>query len=137
MPTRKVDQVLMMRNAHPMLPPLPEPDEARVPVEVWHGDRKVTVYAGETVLRIWGANINSEMSEEAFSLDAVQRAMDWLYADRAAVWRCAMEAAAQRLEWFARVGSGPNESDGEYAPLMAAAAALRALPVPGDKEPKE
>lgn len=57
-----------------------QPEPSAMPVEVWRGERKVTVYPGENVIRIWGANIDTDMSDEPFSLDAVQRAMDWLYA---------------------------------------------------------
>ncbi len=50
------------------------------PVEVWNGNRKVTVYPGFQVLRVWGSNMDTGMSDEPFSLEAVQSAMDWLYA---------------------------------------------------------
>lgn len=46
------------------------------PVEVWHGDRKVTVYPGERVLRVAGVN---DITDEPFSLKAVGDAFDWLY----------------------------------------------------------
>ncbi len=65
---------------------LPLPANPRVhvdidarPVEVWRGERKVTVYA-DSVLRSWGANIETEMSDESRTLESVQAAMDWLYA---------------------------------------------------------
>lgn len=48
------------------------------PVEVWHGDRKVTVYR-DVVLRIWGVNIDNEMSEEPRTHESVGAAFDWLY----------------------------------------------------------
>ncbi len=47
-------------------------------IEVWHGDRKVTVYP-DVVIRIWGIDIDNEMSEEPTTLTAVQSAFDWLY----------------------------------------------------------
>lgn len=48
------------------------------PVEVWRGDRKVTVYAN-TVIRVWGTNIETEMSAEPRTHGSVGAAMDWLY----------------------------------------------------------
>lgn len=46
--------------------------------EVWHGDKKVTVYP-DTVLRVWGTNMETEMTEHLKTLESVQAAMDWLY----------------------------------------------------------
>lgn len=57
-----------------------EPADYEPIVEVWHEGRKVTVYPPRLVLRVWGPNIVTEMSDEPFSLRAVQQAMDWLYA---------------------------------------------------------
>ncbi len=48
------------------------------PVEVWHGERKVSVYQ-DIVLRVWGPSLLTEMSEEPRTLRSVQDAMDWLY----------------------------------------------------------
>lgn len=48
------------------------------PVEAWHLDRKVTVYQ-DVVLRVWGADIDNEMSEEPRTMESVQAAFDWLY----------------------------------------------------------
>jgi hypothetical protein len=48
------------------------------PVEVWHGERKVTIYP-DFVLRIWGANIETEMSEAPRTIQSVQDAMTWLF----------------------------------------------------------
>lgn len=53
-------------------------------VEIWNGDRKVTIYPGENVLRIWGPNIVTEMSDTPWSHEAVQEAMRWLFAPVAA-----------------------------------------------------
>lgn len=50
-----------------------------VTVEVWNGTRKVTIYPSDTVLRIWGANMNTEMKDEPWSHEAVNAAMRWLY----------------------------------------------------------
>ena len=47
-------------------------------LEVWHADRKVTVYE-DTVLRIWGTHMENEMSDELRTMDSVQSAFDWLY----------------------------------------------------------
>jgi hypothetical protein len=49
-------------------------------VEVWRGDRKVTVYP-DVVLRIWGVDMDTEMSEEPKTLESVQTTFDWLYAN--------------------------------------------------------
>src|SRR4051812_44137314 len=49
------------------------------PVEVWHADRKVTVYS-DRVLRVWGTNIDTEMSDEPRTHEAVNAAFDSLYA---------------------------------------------------------
>jgi hypothetical protein len=56
------------------------PDDANCvrTVEAWHGERKVTIYPS-TVLRSWGTNIETEMSEEPRSHEAVGRALEWLY----------------------------------------------------------
>jgi hypothetical protein len=48
-------------------------------VEVWKGDRKVTIYPGDIVLRIWGVDVENEMSEEPHTLKSAQDAIDWLY----------------------------------------------------------
>jgi hypothetical protein len=50
------------------------------PIEVWHLDRKVTVY-DTVVLRVWGTNIDAEMTEEPRTMESVQTAFDWLYAE--------------------------------------------------------
>lgn len=47
-------------------------------LEVWNGDRKVTVYE-DIVLRIWGANMETEMSETKRSHETVDAAFRWLY----------------------------------------------------------
>jgi len=47
-------------------------------IEAWHGDRKITVYRS-TVIRVWGKNIDTEMSNEPRTLNSVQAALDWLY----------------------------------------------------------
>jgi hypothetical protein len=57
----------------------PAVDREAVPVEVWHGERKVTIYE-DCVLRVWGENIESQMSDAPRTLQTVQDAMDWLYA---------------------------------------------------------
>lgn len=48
-------------------------------VEVWNGVRKVTVYPPRSILRSWGSNMETEMADEPYTLQAVQEAMDWLY----------------------------------------------------------
>jgi hypothetical protein len=53
-------------------------------VELWHGERKVTVYK-DVVLRIWGAHIEDEMSDAPRTYQSVQEAIDWLYAPQAPV----------------------------------------------------
>jgi hypothetical protein len=50
-------------------------------VEVWHRDRKVVIYA-DSVMRGWGPNIETEMSNAPRSLQTVQDAMDWLYKEQ-------------------------------------------------------
>jgi hypothetical protein len=47
------------------------------PVEIWHGDRKITIYEDE-VLRVWGTNIDTEMSSEPRSHESVDAAFRWL-----------------------------------------------------------
>lgn len=47
-------------------------------VEAWNGDRKVTVYK-DVVMRIWGTDIDLDMSHEPRTLETVQAAFDWLY----------------------------------------------------------
>jgi hypothetical protein len=48
------------------------------PVEIWQGERKVSIYR-DSVVRSWGSNIDTEMSDEPRTLDSVQRSVDWLY----------------------------------------------------------
>jgi hypothetical protein len=55
----------MMENENPLL-------------EVWHKDRKVTVYK-DTIIRVWGTDLDNEMSETPNDLDWAQIAFDWLY----------------------------------------------------------
>jgi hypothetical protein len=50
-----------------------------IPLEAWHGERKVTIYS-DCVIRVWGANIETEMSDEPRTLQSVQDAMEWLFA---------------------------------------------------------
>jgi hypothetical protein len=50
-----------------------------IPVEAWHGERKVTIYS-DCVIRVWGSNIETEMSDEPRTLQSVQDAMEWLFA---------------------------------------------------------
>lgn len=54
--------------------------EGTFTVEVWRGDRKVTIHS-DIVIRVWGTNIETEMSDEPRSLESVQAAFDWLYGD--------------------------------------------------------
>jgi hypothetical protein len=54
-------------------------------VEVWHGNRKVTVYP-DAVLRVWGPTFD-QITDEPRSLHTVNAAFDWLY-----------ETAAQQQE---------------------------------------
>ena len=54
------------------------PGSADWSVEIWNGDRKVTIHK-DAVIRIWGINIDTEMSEKPRTLETMQAAMDWLY----------------------------------------------------------
>ena len=47
-------------------------------VEAWYEEKKVTIYR-DCVLRSWGQSLD-EMAQESRTLQAVQDAMDWLYA---------------------------------------------------------
>lgn len=71
--------VRLMRQAREVLSESSEPSER--PIEVWHGDRKVTIYA-DTVIRVWGADIENEMSDEPRTHESVGKALDWLYERR-------------------------------------------------------
>jgi len=53
-------------------------DAATFIVEAWHGDRKVTIYK-DVVMRIWGTDIDLDMSHETRTMETVQAAFDWLY----------------------------------------------------------
>jgi hypothetical protein len=69
---------------------------APVAVEVWNGERKVTVY-DDIVLRVWGPNMEDEMSEEPRSHETVGAAFKWLFDAAAPVagigkLRCEMRA---------------------------------------------
>lgn len=127
--TTKVDKAVGASAHHDMEPlyaaPQPSPTAApaqsrdpveagdEVPVEVWHGDRKVTIYT-DCVLRVWGANIESQMSDAPRTLQSVQDAMDWLYAPFAVVLddeRAAFEAWADERPYdLPRVPTGQYES---------------------------
>lgn len=64
------------------------------PIEVWRGEKKVTIYP-DSVLRSWGSNIDTEMSDEPINLSTIQRAMDWLYESPSA-------APKDKPEWEVR-----------------------------------
>jgi hypothetical protein len=49
-----------------------------IALEVRHGNRKVTIYL-DSILRSWGTNIDTEMSDEPRSFAADQAAFDWLF----------------------------------------------------------
>lgn len=55
-------------------------DNDQLLVEVWHGERKVSIYP-DIVIRVWGIDIDNEMSDEPKTLASVQAAFDWLYED--------------------------------------------------------
>ena len=57
----------------------PQPADSRPMAECWHGGRKVTVYPDE-VIRVWGTDLDNEMSSEPNRMETVQAAFDWLYA---------------------------------------------------------
>lgn len=48
-----------------------------VPVEMWHGQRKITIYK-DTVIRVWGVHIEDEMSDSPRTAQSVQAAFEWL-----------------------------------------------------------
>jgi hypothetical protein len=58
--------------------PAHEPEVESPPVEVWNGDRKVTIYE-DVVIRVWGPHIENEMSDEPRSHESVNAAIKWLY----------------------------------------------------------
>ena len=72
------------------------PDSADWSVEIWNGDRKVTIHR-DAVLRIWGINIDTEMSEEPRTLETMQAAMDWLYRAPAQAAQSDLETAREIL----------------------------------------
>ena len=47
-------------------------------VEAWHREKKVTVYR-DCIIRSWGPSLD-EIADEPRTLQAVQNAIDWLYA---------------------------------------------------------
>jgi hypothetical protein len=53
-----------------------EPEER--PVELWRGERKVSIYR-ETVLRVWGPDMDTQMDEKPRTHESVTAAVDWLY----------------------------------------------------------
>jgi hypothetical protein len=57
-------------------------------IEIWHGGRKVSIYPN-TVIRVWGVNFETEMSDEPRTLESTQSAVDWLY--------CVQQSPAQAL----------------------------------------
>jgi hypothetical protein len=67
--------------------PVPSP----APVELWRGNKKVTIYPGERVIRVWGANLETEMADEPHTLASAQAALDWLYESEVGVPSPAVE----------------------------------------------
>jgi hypothetical protein len=67
--------------------PAHEPEVESPPVEVWNGDRKVTIYE-DVVIRVWGPHIENEMSDEPRSHESVNAAIKWLYSSEPpCVWQ--------------------------------------------------
>lgn len=64
-------------------------------VEIWNGDRKVTIYP-DIVIRVWGPNLTTEMSDEPRSHESVNAAVAWLFAEQAGELESA-ESHAQML----------------------------------------
>lgn len=48
-------------------------------VEVWNGDKKVTIYR-DNVLRVWGPSMDDQMTDEPRNLETVNAAFQWLFA---------------------------------------------------------
>lgn len=66
----------------------------QTPVEIWRGNRKLSIYrhgAGANVLRVWGEDMNNQMSDVPYSHQAVQDALDWLYSS--------VETPAEPVGW--------------------------------------
>jgi|SRR6267154_164274 len=81
------DDGLPAYTAPPLLTDSAVDDDNAPTVECWNGEKKVTIYP-TTVLRSWGKNIDTEMSDEPRTLKSVDDAMRWLYGplDSAVFW---------------------------------------------------
>lgn len=125
---------------------LAEQSEAK-PVEIWKGDRKVTIYE-DLVLRSWGPNIYTEMFDEPRTLDSVQKAIEWCFdcdggpcvMDRTAQSEAdvakRVEPVAVRLECYAETQGEwfqVTERDAEH--FKSCGCAVRALGVISDVTP--
>lgn len=95
--TISIGQFARLRQMRAALTSAPaEPEE--VPIELWRGARKVTIYR-DSVLRSWGVNIETEMMDGPRNAVSIQCAIDWLYAAPAAPAKTPPAAgAAQAVE---------------------------------------
>jgi len=75
----KADAILAPAAQPPAAPVETEEEETCWPVEIWHGERKVSIYPS-SVLRIWGPNMDTHMTDETRTHETVAAAVDWLYA---------------------------------------------------------
>jgi hypothetical protein len=48
------------------------------PIEMWHSDRKISIYADE-ILRVWGGDVEEKMSSHPHTKQEVQNAVEWLF----------------------------------------------------------
>jgi len=73
------DPKIPLYRSPPLLTDSAVQDDDNAPaIECWNGEKKVTVYPS-TVLRSWGKNIETQMSDEPRTLKSVDDAMRWLY----------------------------------------------------------
>jgi hypothetical protein len=88
----------------------PAPKAAEpAPVEVWRGERKVTIYQGEHVLCMQGIEF---VSDEPYTLETAQAAMDWLYGAAEPVALDRLKSMwASSLLFAQKVGGGPRTVD--------------------------
>lgn len=87
------DRLFFLASTHPSAAKAEE-----VPVELWRGERKVTIYK-DSVLRSWGVNIETEMSDAPRSANAVQAAIDWLHPAPSAAGAAEQAVAGSRRDW--------------------------------------
>jgi hypothetical protein len=88
------------------------------PVEVWNGERKVTVYS-DIVLCAWGPDMKSDMSEAPRSHESVGEAFKWLFTEDAQAPRTPLDLSPAELDGLATEAfRNAAQNSGTAEPVM-------------------